>query len=116
MSDEIVYRFPECNDWKEEVMRQWNGLSRVTEALYRKPAPGEILTIETSKKLDKIQGGLGGERRILKKKNVVMQYSLKKDLKEVKDEKEKREECDVDDGECEILSEHELWTEIEGCP
>lgn len=68
MSNEIVYRFPECNDWKEEVMRQWNGLSRVTEALYRKPAPGEILTIETSKKLDKIQGGLGGERRILKKK------------------------------------------------
>lgn len=45
-----------------------------------------------------------------------MQYSLKKYLKEVKDEKEKREECDVDGGECEILSEHELWTEIEGCP
>lgn len=59
---EVVYRFPECNDWKEEVMRQWNGLSRAAKALYRKPAPGEILTIETSKKLDKIQRGVDGAK------------------------------------------------------
>lgn len=59
---DIVYRFPECQDWTDEVMREWSSLSRGAKSLYRKPAPGEILTNETSKKLDKIQRGVDGAK------------------------------------------------------
>ena len=153
---EVVYRFPQCNDWKEEVMRQWNGLSRAAKALYRKPAPGEILTVETSKKLDKIQRGVdgakedaglenfsvvcllidqvdylnlkdgrGGERRIfrrccdavLSKKDVKGEKHAVEEEEEDEEEEEKGEEAEEeDDDECEILSEHEVWTEVEVCP
>lgn len=59
---EIIYRFPESKDWKEEVTREWKTLSRSAKSLYRKPPPGEILTNETSKKLDKIQRGVDGTK------------------------------------------------------
>lgn len=59
---DIIYRFPESQDWIDEVMREWSSLSRGAKSLYRKPPPGEILTNETSKKLDKIQRGVDGAK------------------------------------------------------
>lgn len=59
---DIIYRFPECKDWNDEVMREWCTLSRSAKSLYRKPPPGEILTNETSKILDKIQRGVDGAK------------------------------------------------------
>ncbi|EDO16761.1 hypothetical protein Kpol_526p14 [Vanderwaltozyma polyspora DSM 70294] len=49
-------------DWNLEIKRQWSLLSRSTRSQYRKPQPGEPITTETSKKLDKIQRGVDGTK------------------------------------------------------
>lgn len=51
---------PTAKEWNMEVRRQWYSNSRSSRSQYRKPEPGQPLTAETSKKLDKIQRGVDG--------------------------------------------------------
>lgn len=55
-----AFRPVQAQDWQEEVLRQWNSLSRTAKALYKKPTPGSPLTEETSRQLDKLQRGVDG--------------------------------------------------------
>ena len=55
-----AFRPVQAEDWQEEVIRQWNSLSRTAKALYKKPVPGSPLTEETSRQLDKLQRGVDG--------------------------------------------------------
>lgn len=58
--DDGSTEYPTKGEWEAEVIRQWKTLSRSSKSLYRKPAPGSLLTSETRKKLDKIQRGVDG--------------------------------------------------------
>ncbi|KOG99520.1 uncharacterized protein DI49_1981 [Saccharomyces eubayanus] len=53
---------PQPQEWDAELLRQWSSLSRHTKSLYRKPAPGQKLTSETSKQLDKLHRGVDGAK------------------------------------------------------
>ncbi|EJS43701.1 YGR017W [Saccharomyces arboricola H-6] len=59
--DEDDY-YPQSQEWEAELLRQWSSLSRHTKSLYRKPAPGQKLTSETRKKLDKLHRGVDGAK------------------------------------------------------
>lgn len=59
--DEDNY-YPQSQEWEAELLRQWTSLSRHTKSLYRKPAPGQKLTSETSKQLDKLHRGVDGAK------------------------------------------------------
>ncbi|AJR79102.1 hypothetical protein H753_YJM271G00274 [Saccharomyces cerevisiae YJM271] len=59
--DEDDY-YPQPQEWEAELLRQWSSLSRHTKSLYRKPAPGQKLTSETSKQLDKLHRGVDGAK------------------------------------------------------
>ncbi|CAI4039283.1 hypothetical protein SMKI_07G2640 [Saccharomyces mikatae IFO 1815] len=54
--------YPKPEEWEAELLRQWSSLSRHTKSLYRKPAPGQKLTSETSKQLDKLHRGVDGAK------------------------------------------------------
>ncbi|CCF58965.1 hypothetical protein KAFR_0F03690 [Kazachstania africana CBS 2517] len=138
--DEHFEKRPESIDWEHEVLRQWNCLSRSAKALYRKPAPGSLLTDETSKILDKIQRGVDGTKEDAGLENfgIICLCIDKVDYLNLKDgrggerkifkrvfevQKEHHYEENTDDdtsknihGEEQEAAEIEVWEECDICP
>ncbi|CCK70126.1 uncharacterized protein KNAG_0D03800 [Huiozyma naganishii CBS 8797] len=140
--EHLTYKFPTQKDWDEEVLRQWNTLSRSAKSLYRKPPPGQLLTSETSEKLDKIQRGVDGAKEDVGLDNfaVVCLCVDQVDYLNLKDgrggerrlykrvletahscENEEhlqqlRDEANDNDDYHDLVNGHEIWHEIEVCP
>ncbi|KAL3234968.1 Uncharacterized protein RNJ44_02756 [Nakaseomyces bracarensis] len=53
---------PTNEQWQQEVIRQWETLSRSTKSVYKKPAPGLPITDDMKKKIDKIERGVDGSK------------------------------------------------------
>ncbi|XDT13675.1 Pyridoxamine 5'-phosphate oxidase [Nakaseomyces glabratus] len=61
-TDDGKVPLPTDEEWQQEIMRQWDTLSRATKSVYKKPAPGEPITEEMKKKIDKIERGVDGSK------------------------------------------------------
>lgn len=53
---------PSNEQWRKEITRQWETLSRSTKSVYKKPAPGQLLTDDMKAKIDKIERGVDGSK------------------------------------------------------
>lgn len=127
--DEETLRFPNNLEWNNEVIREWQNLSRSAKSLYRKPAPGNIMTSEMSEKLDKIQRGVDGAKEDAGLEHFVVACMCidHVDYLNLKDGRggERRlfqriiepAELDPEDNEYdEFINGHEIWVEEDVCP
>lgn len=99
---------PSDKEWDEEILRQWNSLSKKLKASFRKPTPKTKMDEENQKKIDKISRGVDGKKEESGLENfaLIALFIEYVDLYEV--EKDRRYIYEKDD--------YQMWNEDEVCP